>query len=88
MNTFLLNNSTEGLSTSGFILLLILIFWVLPWKIYSLWTASKNNHKTWFVLLIILNTFGILEIIYIFYVAKKKWSDIEKSFLKILSSKK
>jgi len=88
MNTFLSNNSLGDFSTGGIILLLIVIFWVLPWKIYALWTASKNNHKTWFVILIIVNTFGILEIVYVFAVAKKKWHEVKGAFLRLMSSKK
>jgi len=88
MNTFLSNNSISDLSTGNIILILVIILWVLPWKIYSLWTASKNNHKTWFVILVIVNTFGILEIIYIFTVAKKKWSEVTGAFLRLMSSKK
>lgn len=52
------------------------VLWVIPWKIYSLWIASKRNEKGWFVALVILNTFAILEIIYIFAIAKKKPKDI------------
>ena len=88
MNTFLSNNSISDLSTGNIILILVIILWVLPWKIYSLWTASKNNHRTWFVILVIVNTFGILEIIYIFAVAKKKWSEVTGAFLRLMSSKK
>lgn len=69
-------------------LLLILFLWVLPWKMYSLWLAVKNNHKGWFVALVILNTIGILEIIYIFGIAKKKWPEVQKAFLRALSFKK
>lgn len=70
------------------IILLILILWTLPWKIYALWTAVKNDHKGWFVALVILNTFGIVEIIYIFVIAKKKWVDMKATLLDILSFKK
>lgn len=55
-----------------------LIIWTIFWKGISLWIAVKNNKKWWFLALLVLNTFGILEIIYIFYVAKKKWSDVEE----------
>ena len=55
-----------------------LIIWTVFWKGISLWIAVKNNKKWWFLALLVLNTFGILEIIYIFYVAKKKWSDVEE----------
>jgi hypothetical protein len=60
----------------------VVAIWVLFWKGCSLWIAGKNNQKWWFVALLILNTLGILEIIYIFFVAKKKWSDIKQLFSK------
>lgn len=68
--------------------LLITVLWVLPWKIFSLWTASRNNHKIWFVILVIVNTFGILEIIYVFVVAKKSWHEVKSSFLRLMTSQK
>ncbi len=57
----------------------VLVAWSVAWKCYSVWIASKNNHKKWFVALLILNTAGILDMIYVFGVAKKKWSDIERA---------
>ncbi|HCY26129.1 TPA: hypothetical protein DIC38_00380 [Candidatus Nomurabacteria bacterium] len=59
-------------------LFLILIIWVLPWKAYALWTSARLNHKVWFIILVIINTFAILDIFYIFYFAKKKPKDIAK----------
>jgi len=61
-------------------LIIVSIIWVLPWKGYALWTASRNIHKRWFIALLILNTFAILDIFYIFYIAKKTPKDIIKSF--------
>ncbi len=52
--------------------------WILFWKGCSLWIAAKNDQKGWFLALLVFNTIGILEIIYIFYVAKKKWVDIRE----------
>ena len=66
------------------ILILPIIIWVLFWKGYAVWTAVKNNDKKWFVALLILNTLGILEIIYVFYVAKKKWGDIKHTVNRII----
>lgn len=57
-------------------ILLVAVLWTLPWKGYALWTASKQGSKRWFIALIILNTFAILEIYYIFYVAKKTPKDV------------
>lgn len=60
-------------------LILPLALWAIFWKVYGVWVAAKNGHKKWFVALLVLNTFGILEIIYIFNVANKKWSDVRRA---------
>ncbi len=62
------------------LILAIAVLWVLPWKAYAVWTAARMNQKRWFIALIILNTFAILDIFYIFYVAKKNASDIKRIF--------
>jgi hypothetical protein len=72
METFISNNSIW--------FLIITIFWVLPWKGLGLWIASQRNNKLWFIILLILNTFGILEIVYIFLIAKKKPSELLSMF--------
>ena len=51
-------------------LFVILIVWILAWKGYTLWVAAQRRHKWWFVAIFILNTFAILEIIYLFWVVK------------------
>jgi len=51
---------------------LLLVLWVLPWKAVALWKAAKNNHKGWFIALLVINTLGILEILYIFVFGKRK----------------
>lgn len=57
-------------------LVFIIMIWVLPWKGYSLWTAAKRGHKLWFVALLVLNTLAILDIFYIFVIAKKTGNDL------------
>lgn len=52
-------------------LLVLLILWSLPWKGIALWKSAQLSHKKWFVALLIVNTFGLLEIYYIYFVAKK-----------------
>ncbi len=59
-----------------------IIIWTLFWKGCSLWIAGKKDQKWWFLALLVLNTAGILEIVYIFFIAKKKWSDIREIFSK------
>jgi len=52
--------------------LIPLILWTLPWKGVALWKAARNGSKPWFIALLIINTIGLLEIIYIFGFSKKK----------------
>lgn len=61
-------------------LFIISMVWVLPWKGYALWTASQTRNKRWFIAILIINTFAILDIFYIFYIAKKTPEDIKKAF--------
>jgi len=47
-----------------------LLLWSLIWKGMALWHAGRRNEKLWFVVLLVINTMGILEIIYLLFVAK------------------
>jgi hypothetical protein len=58
-----------GMAGLGFFFLLAII-WTLAIKGYALWHAAKRNEKWWFVILLVVNTFGILELIYLIFVAK------------------
>lgn len=53
-------------------LLFLLIIWSGVWKAIALWRAARNNHLGWFVALCVVNTLGILEILYIFIWGKSK----------------
>lgn len=52
--------------------LMLLVLWTLPWKGVALWKASQLKQKWWFVVLLVVNTVGILEILYIFVFSKKQ----------------
>jgi len=53
-------------------ILLLVALWVLPWKGVALWKSARLNDKWWFIALLILNTLGLLEILYIFVFSKRK----------------
>lgn len=57
-----------------FIVYTFLIIWSLAWKGLALYNAAQNQEKKWFVLILVLNTMGILEIAYLFGFAKNKQS--------------
>jgi len=42
-----------------------LLIWSMTWKGLALWAAGKRKEKTWFIVLFLVNTLGILEIIYL-----------------------
>lgn len=42
-----------------------LIVWSLFWKGLALWKAGTRKEKIWFIALLLINTVGILEIIYL-----------------------
>jgi hypothetical protein len=50
--------------------LILLLLWTLPWKGVALWKASKQNEPVWFIVLLVVNTVGVLEILYIFIFSK------------------
>jgi hypothetical protein len=56
---------------------MILCFvWSFFWKGLALWHAGRKGQPWWFVILLVVNTLGILEIIYLFGVAKLKFSKL------------
>ena len=59
----------------GQIIFFGLMAWSLAWKGVALWKSARNYQIKWFIALLLLNTIGILEIIYIFYFSKAKTSD-------------
>jgi hypothetical protein len=51
-------------------LIFILVLWELVWKGIALWKAARESQKYWFMAILILNTAGILPILYIFLFKK------------------
>jgi hypothetical protein len=54
------------------IIILIAVVWEVAWKGFGLWRAGKNNRPVWFVFILILNTLGILPIVYLTWFDKKR----------------
>jgi len=51
-----------------------LMIWSMVWDGIALWKAARNGSKRWFIVILLLNTVGILEILYIFIFGKKSES--------------
>jgi len=55
-------------------LLGVAIVWSLVWKGLALWKSARKSQSIWFVILLVVNTLGILEILYIFLFSKIGYS--------------
>jgi len=60
-----------ALTSSFFMLVTLLALWSMIWKGIALWKAARRDQMGWYVALFIINTAGLLEIIYIFAVAPR-----------------
>ena len=61
---------------------LLFIVWSVFWKGIALWHAAKRGEGWWFIALLVLNTLGLLEIFYIFFIAKVKASELLDGIVK------
>jgi uncharacterized protein (DUF983 family) len=50
--------------------LLLLVTWMVVWKGLALWKSARLNQPVWFIFLLVINTMGILEILYIYVFSK------------------
>ncbi len=48
-----------------------LLIWSIFWKGLALWRSARMNHRGWFIALLVINTVGIFEIIYIMATRKR-----------------
>ena len=69
MTTETINSLASLMSTSPW-LIVTLILWSFVWKGLALWKAASLRQKWWFIIILVVNTFGILEIIYYFFVSR------------------
>jgi len=52
--------------------LFIVAIWSLIWKGIAMWRAAHNENQKWFVVLLVVNTVGILDMLYLFVFGRKK----------------
>ena len=57
-------------------LLPLMMLWSIFWKGLALWHSGRKGNAWWFVILLVVNTVGILEIIYLFAILKLKFAQL------------
>jgi hypothetical protein len=58
-------------SGAGALVFTLVVIWSIIWKGLALWRAAREGSKPWFVVLLIVNTLGILEILYLYVFSAK-----------------
>ncbi len=67
------------------LVLTVLFAWTIFWKGRALWKAANKKQLAWFIIFLIVNTMGILEIFYIYYLNR---FDLDKGKLLAFIEKK
>lgn len=57
-------------------LVILLLVWSFLWKGLALWHSARRAQPWWFIAFLFINTAGILEIVYLFAVAKLKLNEL------------
>lgn len=80
----------QGFNIVGFqplnpLVITIVVVWSAFWKGIALWRSAQSKQLYWFVAMLIINSLGVLEIVYLFAFAKKKLTGDEiKSWLQYI----
>lgn len=53
------------------VLFVLLAIWEMIWKGIALWHCGRNKQLAWFIVILVVNTVGILPIIYLAFFKKK-----------------
>ena len=48
-------------------LILIAVLWTIVLKGLALWSSARSGQKGWFICILIINTLGLLELVYLIW---------------------
>ena len=55
------------LSSAQLFIISVAIVWSLIWKGIGLWYSARNRQSVWYIIILLVNTLGILELIYLLF---------------------
>jgi hypothetical protein len=61
----------QPLTATIVLLVAVFVLWDMVWKAIGLWKSARNSQLGWFIAIMVLNTIGILPIVYILWFQKK-----------------
>ena len=62
---------------ASWLLISAFVIWTFLWKGLALYRAGANRSPGWFVVLLVVNTLGILEILYFFILSRKRKREVD-----------
>jgi len=63
--------AVETLSSGMITFILLVAVWELIWKGIALWRTARASEKTWFFFILIVNSIGVLPIVYLYFFDKE-----------------
>lgn len=64
-------SAADSFPAWGVPVFILAVIWSMVWKGLALYRAGSNRSVAWFVVLFLVNTLGILEILYLFVFGKR-----------------
>lgn len=55
----------------------LFVLWTMLWKGLALYRAGSNRSPGWFVVLLVVNTLGILEILYVAFFSQRRRREMD-----------
>ncbi|OGE71054.1 hypothetical protein A2617_01260 [Candidatus Daviesbacteria bacterium RIFOXYD1_FULL_41_10] len=65
------NGFLAGVAGGGVGIIFLLAVWEIIWKGFALWSAARSKQRNWFIAVLIINSVGILPILYLKFFQKK-----------------
>ena len=59
-----MNGITQLVDVRNPLFYLVLV-WAVVWKGIALWHAARGGQKAWYIAILLVNSLGILEIVYL-----------------------
>ncbi|MBD3238196.1 MAG: hypothetical protein GF332_00955 [Candidatus Moranbacteria bacterium] len=59
------------------IIVVAVLVWTIPWRAMALWKSARRGQVGWFIFFILIQTGGLLEIIYLVFLSKVKVKNID-----------
>ena len=64
-------NSIQEMMVPFLPFIIFFVLWEVIWKLLAMWRAAQNKQPGWFICLALINTMGILPILYLLLVKNK-----------------